>query len=172
MKRALPLLFLATPAAAGGFQDTAALDRAVAAFAGHAIGEEGGARTAIDARLRLASCPTVTLSWRTEAQDAVVVACPGPSWRIFVPVRRSASVTAAVPATARVQPAAKPEMVIKRGDPVLIEAGASGFSISREGVAMGDAPAGGRFLVRVADARAPVQAVAVEGGRARLPGWN
>ena len=61
--------------------------------------------------------------------------------------------------------------VIKRGDPVTIEAGQDGFSITREGVAMGDAPAGGRVLVRVADAKAPVQAVAVEGGRATLPGW-
>ena len=52
-----------------------------------------------------------------------------------------------------------------------IEAGRDGFSITREGVAMGDAPIGGRVLVRVADAKVPVQAVAVESGRVTLPGW-
>ncbi|WP_447411762.1 hypothetical protein, partial [Clostridium perfringens] len=72
--------------AVGAFQDTGGLDRAVAAFTSRPIGAEGGARTAIDARLRLAACPTVSLSWRTEAHDAVVVSCPGPDWRIFVPV--------------------------------------------------------------------------------------
>lgn len=157
--------------AAASFQSTAALDRAVAGFTAHAIGEEGGARTAIDARLRLALCPTVAISWRTPAQDAVVVTCSGPDWRIFVPVRRSAPIAASAPAAGRV-PVARAEPVIRRGDPVLIEAGSPGFSISREGVAMGDAPPGGRLLIRVADAKSPVQAVAVEGGRATLPGWD
>ncbi len=164
----LPLLLAAAPA----FQDTASLDRAVGAFTGRALGDEGGARTPIDPRLRLAACPTVALSWRTEAHDAVVVACAGPDWRIFVPVRMASGAVAA-----RVQPAAyvppvKREPVIRRGDPVVIEAGATGFAISREGVAMGDAAAGARFLVRASDARQPVQAVAVAAGRATLPGWS
>lgn len=166
------LALLLAAGAAGPHQPTAALDRAVAAFTGHAVGEEGGARAAVDPRLRLAACPTVALSWRTPAEDAVVVSCAGPDWRIFVPVRRSAP--AAVRPAGPTAPAAraKPEPVIRRGDPVVIEAGSPGFSISREGVAMGDAAPGGRFMVRVADARAPVQAVAVEGGRATLPGWD
>ena len=66
----LALLLAAAPA----FQDTAALDRAVSSFTGRPVGNEGGARTPIDPRLKLASCPTVALSWRTPAQDAVVVA--------------------------------------------------------------------------------------------------
>lgn len=163
----LPLLL-----AAVSFQNTTGLDRAVAAFTGKAIGDEGGARTPVDARLRLAQCPTVALSWRTEAHDAVVVACSGPDWRIFVPVRMAATPIAAAttrPAVAMIQPRAAP--VIKRGDPVLVEAGSAGFSISREGIAMADAAPGARFLVRMSDAKAPVQAVAVESGRATLPGW-
>lgn len=166
------LLLLAGTAS---FQNTAALDRSVAAFTGHGVGEEGGARAPVDPRLKLAQCPTVALSWRSPAQDAVVVACSGPDWRIFVPVKRSAPVAAAAvaatPAAGRVAAAVRAEPVIRRGDPVVIEAGTAGFTISREGVAMGDAAPGGRFMVRVADARAPVQAVAVEGGRATLPGW-
>lgn len=158
--------------AAASFQSTAALDRAVAGFTDNAIGEEGGARTPVDPRLRLALCPTVALSWRTPAQDAVVVSCSGPDWRIFVPVRRSTPVAATASPVGRVAPAARPDPVIRRGDPVVIEAGSPGFSISREGVAMGDAAPGARFMVRVADTRSPVQAVAVEGGRATLPGWT
>ncbi|MBI0475945.1 hypothetical protein D9601_11340 [Sphingomonas sp. MA1305] len=152
------------------FQDVAGLDRAVAAFTSRPIGAEGGARTGIDPRLRLAACSTVSLSWRTEAHDAVVVSCAGPDWRIFVPVIRPAAAPPPT-ATAAVVPV-KAEAVIKRGDPVVIEAGSDGFSISREGVAMADAPPGGRFMVKVDDAKTPVQAIAVAGGRATLPGWG
>jgi len=153
---------------AASFQDTAALDRSVAAFTGRPTGAEGGARTPVDARLRLATCSTVSLSWRTEQHDAVVVSCAGPAWRIFVTVIRPANAPAAIaPAFAP----AKVAPVIKRGDPIVIEAGTEGFSISREGVAMGDAAPGGRFMVKVDDTRTPVQAIAVEAGRATLPGW-
>jgi flagella basal body P-ring formation protein FlgA len=169
----LPLL-LAAGAPMGGaiaFQDIGGLDRAVSAFTSRPIGAEGGARTAIDSRLRLAPCSTVALAWRTEAHDAVVVSCSGPDWRIFVPVIRPA---AAAPATAArpMTVAAKAEPVIRRGDPVVIEAGSNGFSIRREGVAMGDAAPGGRFMVKVDDAKGPVQAIALESGRATLPGWG
>ena len=68
--------------------------------------------------------------------------------------------------------AAKAAPVIRRGDPVVIEAASNGFSITREGVAMGDAAPGGRFMVKVDDAKGPVQAIALESGRATLPGWG
>jgi flagellar basal body P-ring formation protein FlgA len=165
-------MILLALAAATSFQDTAALDRAVAAFTGRPVGAEGGARSAIDPRLRLATCPTVALSWRTEAHDAVVAACAGPAWRIFVPVVQAARPAAAVTAlpAGNALPA-RAEPVIRRGDPVLVEAGSAGFSISREGVAMADAAPGARFLLKVDGGKAPVQAVAVAAGRATLPGW-
>lgn len=159
-------------AAALSFQDTAALDRAVAAFTARPIGTEGGARAPVDARLRLATCPTVSLSWRNDAHDAVVVACAGPAWRVFVPViaaprpAASGAIRTAAPAPVRADP------VVRRGDPVTIEAGSDGFSITREGVAMADAAPGARVMIRVADAQRPVQAVAVEAGRVTLPGWT
>ena len=62
--------------------------------------------------------------------------------------------------------------VIKRGDPVMVEAGNDGFSITREGTAMADAAAGARFFVRVEEAKQPIQAVAIASGQARLPGWS
>ncbi len=174
---ALLSIAVATPlAAAPTFQDTAAIDRAVAAFAGHAIGDEGGARTPVDTRLKLASCPMVSMAWRSDAHDAVVVTCTGPEWRLFVPMRmpvvapKTAAPLVIEPSNA---PAPlRPVYVIKRGDPVTISAGSPGFSITREGVAAGDAVAGGRFLVKVEQTRAPVQAVAIASGRATLPGWT
>jgi flagella basal body P-ring formation protein FlgA len=156
------------------FQDTAAIDRAVAAFTTRPIGAEGGARAPVDARLRLATCGMVALSWRTDVHDAVVVACADPAWRIFVPViapPRAASATPAVVRTGATAPAPRAEPVIRRGDSVTIEAGSDGFSITREGVAMADAAPGGRVMVRVTDSTRPVQAVAVDAGRATLPGW-
>ena len=165
----LPLLLAAAPA----FQDTAALDRAVTAFTAHAAGEPGGARAAVDSRLRLAACPMVSMSWRTEAHDAVVVTCTAPEWHIFVPVIRVAGAPVGTPAAIAATPlASKGPPVIKRGDPVLVEANAEGFAITREGIAMGDAAPGARFLVRVEDTKQPVQAVATADGRATLPGWT
>lgn len=166
----LPALLAAVPAGALGFQDTVALDRAVIAFTGKAMGDEGGARVPVDYRLKLKPCATLAMAWHTETHDAVVVTCAGPDWRIFVPVRRAATPAAlkAVPAIA-IAPKLAP--VIKRGDPVTIAAGSPGFTITREGIAMGDAAPGARFLVKVEDNRNPVQAVAIEAGRATLPGW-
>lgn len=164
---------IAAPAMAqSAFQDTVALDRAVAAFAGRPIGTEGGARTSVDTRLRLASCPTIALSWRSDAHDAVVVTCTGPEWRIYVPMLMPPPSAAPAPATVAAPSVAKPEIVIKRGDPVTIQADAPGFSVTRDGVAMSDAPVGGRFLVDVNGARKPIQAVAVGAGVATLPGWG
>jgi flagella basal body P-ring formation protein FlgA len=174
---ALLSIAIASPlAAAPLFQDTVAIDRAVAAFAGHAIGDEGGARTPVDTRLKLAPCPMVSMAWRSDAHDAVVVTCTGPQWRLFVPMRM-ATVAPKGAAPLVIEPSVaaapiRPVYVIKRGDPVTISAGSPGFSITREGVAAGDAVAGGRFLVKVDQTRAPVQAVAIASGRATLPGWT
>jgi flagella basal body P-ring formation protein FlgA len=173
----VPALAIATPLAAAApraFQDTIALDRAVAAFAGHGVGDEGGARTAIDSRLRLAACPMVSMAWRSEAHDAVVVTCTGPEWRMFVPVKLplvAPKGAAPLVITPNEATPLRPVYVIKRGDPVTISAGSPGFSITRDGVATSDAVAGGRFLVKVDEAKAPIQAVAVAQGRATLPGW-
>ena len=176
---ALPALLIAAPALAapGPIQDTIAIDRAVASFTGHATGDAGGARTEVDNRLRLAACPMVSMAWRNDLHDAVVVTCTGPEWRIFVPVRVTASAPAAVASAptamaAAPAPAVRLAPVIKRGDPVMISVGTPGFSITREGVAMGDAAPGARFFVKCEDAKNPVQAVAVEAGRATLPGWG
>ncbi|WNO53681.1 flagella basal body P-ring formation protein FlgA [Stakelama saccharophila] len=167
----LPVLLHAAPAAAqtAKFQDTEMLDSAVAQFTGKPIGEEGGARAAIDERLKLAPCPMPQFDWRGSFHDAVVVRCMAPAWRIYVPL----NVTAPPDRSAAGPDAKAPEAVdvVKRNDPVTVQAGGAGFSITRNGIAMDDAPAGGRLRVRVERTEPPIQAVAVEPGLVRLPGW-
>jgi flagella basal body P-ring formation protein FlgA len=166
----IALMLMASPAAAQSFQSTALIDKAVAGFTGHAIGETGGARTAVDTRLKLATCPMVSLNWRTDSHDSVVVTCTDPQWRIFVPVMMPARPgPAATPAAAPVA-AAKAAIVIKRGDPVTVVAGEGGFSVTRDGIATTDAAAGARVLIRVQDGKPPIQAIAVEAGKAMIPG--
>ncbi|MBY8829272.1 hypothetical protein [Hephaestia mangrovi] len=168
----IPALLAATPAAAqNAFQDTAGLDRAVASFTGHAIGEEGGARMPIDHKLKLAQCPTVALSWHGLNHDAVTVTCSGPNWHVYVPVIMPAAEPKSPSIAPTVMMAAKPEIVIHRGDPVMVEASQAGFTISREAVAQGDAAAGQRFMAKGDGDRQAFQAIAIGSGRATLPGW-
>lgn len=164
-------LAAAAPAAAQDFQSTQLLDAIVAQFTGKTLGEQGGARAPVDKRLKLQSCAAPQIEWHSAAKDTVVVRCMAPAWRIFVPVNaapqpKAAPMVAQVPAVP-----VKAAPVIRRGDPITVEAGSPGFSITRDGVAMGDAAAGARLLVRVDERKPPIQAVAIEPGRARLPGW-
>jgi flagella basal body P-ring formation protein FlgA len=97
----------------------------------------------------------------------VVVACPDPEWRIFVAVRMAApALVAPTPLAPAPPPVAKPVIVIKRGDPVSVTAGTEGFSVTRDGIAVNDAAAGARVLIKVADGKPPIQAVATEPGKA------
>ncbi|NJC34758.1 flagella basal body P-ring formation protein FlgA [Sphingomonas jejuensis] len=164
--------FLLAAAAAPTFTDTAALDAAAAAFAGAPVGAEGGPLAPIDARLRLTPCSAdPTLSWRSARRDAIVIQCPDPAgWRLYVAVRMAAAAPAPAPAPGIAIPAARPDPVIRRGDPVSIVAEQAGFSVSTDGVAIADAAPGARIQVRVEGRRNPVQAVAVAPGRATIPG--
>lgn len=151
--------------------DLTLLDRAAEIFAGARQGEPGGPIAPIDRRLRLSACgSSPEFTWRTEAHDAIVIRCPDPrGWRIFVSVRAAPATPEVRQATA-VKPV-KEEPVIRRGDPVTLEAGETGFAVSADGVAMADAAPGERLQVRIEGAKAPVQAIAVEAGKATLPGW-
>jgi flagella basal body P-ring formation protein FlgA len=166
----IALMLMASPAAAQNFQSTTLIDKAVAGFTGHAIGESGGARTAVDTRLKLATCPMVSLNWRTDTHDSVVVTCTDPQWRIFVPVMMPARPQPAATPVAAPVAAAKAAIVIKRGDPVTVVAGDGAFSVTRDGIATTDAAAGARVLIRVQDGKPPIQAIAVEPGKAMIPG--
>ena len=155
-------LLVGAPAAT----DLTLLDRAAEIFAGARLGEPGGPIAPIDKRLRLASCASSPeFTWRSDAHDAIVIRCPeNNGWRIFVSVK-------AQPMAAQAVAAVKAEPVIRRGDPVSIEAGQGSFSVSSDGIAMNDAAPGARVQIKVDGAKGPVQAIAVDAGRATLPGW-
>jgi flagella basal body P-ring formation protein FlgA len=168
----LSLALAAAPAAAQDFQSTRLLDAVVAQFTGQPVGAQGGARAPVDQRLKLQPCVAPQLEWRSDARDAVVVRCMAPVWRVFVPVNALPQAkTAAVPSAQPAPVPVKVPPVIRRGDPITVEAGSPGFSITRDGVAMGDAAPGARLMVKVDEGKPPIQAVALEPGRARLPGW-
>ena len=166
------MILAAAPAVAEQFQSTLVLDAIVAQFTGKPIGELGGARAPVDTRLKLAQCAAPQLEWRSDARDAVLVRCMAPGWRVYVQVNAAPQPKPVAEAPARAALAVKAEPVIRRGDPITVEAGAEGFSITREGVAMNDAAPGVRLLVKIDDKKQPIQAVAIEQGRARLPGFG
>lgn len=160
------LLIVAAAAAASSasFADLDAIDRQVAAFTGAPVGAMGGALTPVDRRLRLNPCRTgVALSWRTPAQDSVVVQCgDAGGWRLFVPVR-------AEPRTAPAQPA----NAVGRGDAIAIAVSGDGFTVSQPGEALESGPVGGWIRVRPASATAArgqeMRAQIVRPGLVRLP---
>lgn len=131
------LLILAA-AVSAQFADLDAIDRQVAVFTGAAAGEVGGAATPVDRRLRLQPCRSgMALSWRTAAQDSVVVQCgDAGGWRIFVPVRRGGGAGQAGP------------VAVTRGDGVAIAVAGEGFTVAQPGEALESGPVGGWIKVR------------------------
>ena len=121
----------------------AEIDRLVADHLGAAVGQEGGAERRADPRLRLARCaepPTVSDSPRG---DSVVVECPG-GWRVFVATKRVAS-----PAPVQAGRAAAPtDLVVRRGQEVVLRLSGPGFSVSQGGTAQDDGAAGAWVRVR------------------------
>lgn len=133
----LSLVVLAATVSAQ-FADLDAIDRQVVAFTGAQIGQAGGAVTPVDRRLRLQPCRTgMALSWRTPAQDSVVVQCGDAGGRrIFVPVLSAGGAAQAGP------------IAIARGDAVSIAVSGEGFTVSQPGEAMESGPVGGWIKVR------------------------
>jgi flagella basal body P-ring formation protein FlgA len=148
------LLAGAMPAAAAGFADLAGIDRAVAEFTGAPIGVPGGARSAVDRRLRLAVCGSgLVLEWYGRARDTVLVRCPEQGgWRLFVPLASGGAQQGGTD-------------VVGRGDMVSITVRGSGFTLSRQGEALEAGAVGEWIRVRPADKRSdPLRAQVVRPG--------
>ncbi|MDE2303520.1 MAG: flagella basal body P-ring formation protein FlgA [Sphingomonadales bacterium] len=136
--RRLPLLLacavvpaIATPAAAAGFADPVAIDRAIAAFTGAPQGANGGALLPVDPRLRLAACEQpLALSWRGLRRDTLRVQCPDAGgWHLFIAVRDA--------------PGGGGVPVVARGEEMTLTVTGDGFAVSQsvealEGGAVGD----------------------------------
>ncbi|WP_137681362.1 flagella basal body P-ring formation protein FlgA [Aurantiacibacter suaedae] len=159
---AAPLAALAAaPAAASQFHDLAAIDGAVAQFAGAQIGQSGGAQTPVDRQMRLAECAApLALDWYGAGETAVRVTCPG-SWRIFVPIMRTAASVSA----------AEQAPVVSRRDLLRVEAGGAGFRVSRSGEALEEGQVGEAIRVKIDDGTRQgrvVTARVVEAGLVRV----
>ena len=151
----LPLIVVAATAVPIAHQDVAALDARVVEATGAAVGEPGGAATAIDRRLRLAACPAaVTVVPMGSA--ALALRCEPLGWRIRVPLVAAATTSRAVAAP-----------VIRRGDLVAVSVRGAGFEVTTEATAIEDGYAGRAFRLR-RDASPPKTAIAVAPGRAVL----
>jgi len=170
MMRALPLLVLfAAPAAAAPFQNIDALETRLINALGAGIGEPGGPATAIDRRLKLASCPT-TVQIDPPVMGAVALRCPAANWRIRVPIARLGGAGSA--STTGAGMAAKADPVVRRGDPVDLVAASNGFSVSVSAIAQEDGAPGSRIRVKADGKSSPIFAEVIDAGRVRLPGFK
>ena len=140
------------------FTDPAAIDSAVAEFAGANVGETGGARLPSDRRLRLAACPApLAVDWHGAARASVAVACPGPQgWRIFIAMNTP-------------QPAAASAPAIKRGDPVTVVVRGRGFTVQQTGEAMEPGVIGDWIAIRTERQADPIRARIERPGLAIIP---
>jgi flagellar basal body P-ring formation protein FlgA len=167
--RALPLLaLLAAPAAAAPFQNIDALEARLINALGAGIGEPGGPATSIDRRLKLAACPS-TVQIDPPVMGAVALRCPAANWRIRVPIAR---LSGAMQASTGGTMSAKPDLVVRRGDPVDLVAETNGFSVSVSATAQEDGATGSRIRVKADGKNAPIFAEVIDAGKVRLPGFK
>ncbi|MEW4466459.1 flagella basal body P-ring formation protein FlgA [Parasphingorhabdus sp. JC815] len=137
---AIPIMSLFAMGAASPFEDSAALDRQVAAHLGAQIGDAGGARAPIDTKLRLKRCSN-GVRFSDTKNNAVMVSCPELGWRIFVPVRRSQ-------AGLSNQSERADEFVVFRNQPLTLVVKRPSFSISYGVVAQKNGRIGDYIPVR------------------------
>lgn len=181
------------PASAQQFQDLAAMERRIVIALGADIGEPGGPTAPIDRRLRLAPCPQ-PVTVEPAVLGAATVRCVPLNWRIRVPLVRNpnaaaASAPARVPAPARNRatapvetavvetpmPTSRPqraEPVVRRGQPVSMIVMASGFTVTRPGVADQDGAVGDTIRIRTDRNTTPIVGQVQPDGRILLPGFN
>lgn len=163
------ILFLAM-LVAPAFQNLDAVERAVVIAAGADIGASGGPVTAIDRRLKLTPCPQVTAD--PPYQNAITVRCPAIGWRLRVPLSRGAQdAEAPMRAVSYARPE-KAEPVIRRGDPVDLEAGSGSFVVSTQAVAQEDGAPGARIRVKSEGKSTIILAEVVDYGRVRIFGFK
>lgn len=113
---------IGSPAYGQAIESLPALDQQLAVFLGKEQGEVGGARQAIDRRLKLKKCPgSPVIEKRSER--LALIRCESLNWRISVALVWQANGG---------QRMTKSQMLIKRGQPVLLVARKNGFMISRQ----------------------------------------
>lgn len=141
MKRLILLAaLLPSPVAAAPFANLAEVDRAATDFA-------GAPAVPVDRRMRLEACRVpFSLSWYGTRRDTVLVQCPSPAWRLFVPLQGGGAAALSAP-------------LVVKGDAVSITISGAGFAVSQPGEALESGAEGAWIKVRsVAVGAAPVRA--------------
>lgn len=136
-----------------------ALERQLEQFLGKRQGEPGGARQVIDRRLRLKKCPQVPVIEKRNTALALI-RCEPLHWRI--------SVILAKQHHSRQRPV-RSQVVVKRGQPVLLVARKNGFMISRQMQADRAGGLGDIIPVRATRRSRPILTEIVGAGRVALP---
>jgi hypothetical protein len=145
---ALPLMALgAAPAAAESADVLRARLEAVA-----------GRPVALDPRLVSTPCPEPhAIGWRGAPGQSLVLSCPAIGRRLVVPVAGHGPVG--------VSSQVRRDILVRRGDRVVVEAEGSGFRVSTEAVAEGAAGAGERLVLRNAASGQRFQGIVGPDGR-------
>jgi flagella basal body P-ring formation protein FlgA len=158
------------------FENLDRIDGLVAMTVGANLGQPGGPIAPVDRRLHLAACPQ-TPSIDGPVFGAAIVKCDALGWRIRVPLAAGGAASATVqsmPPVARklAGAAVSRDIVVKRGDPVQLQAGGAAFSISRMMIADEDGAPGQMIRVREDKKSTPVIAQVMELGVVRIPGFK
>jgi len=164
-RQGLALAIFAIPCAAqaAGWHDLNALDAEIA----ERLAADGIVAVPVDRRLKLAACPE-PVAVDSPTGGAVAVRCIALGWRLRVPVtlvagRSSAVTTGGAPGGTNMG-----AIVVRRGDPVALVSGASGFSVSGSGTVERDGRIGERIRVRVRPGAPFVMGELIDAGTVKI----
>ncbi|HPU14796.1 MAG TPA: flagella basal body P-ring formation protein FlgA [Polymorphobacter sp.] len=121
----------------------------------------------LDPRLALAACAAPQLAWVDASHSAVSATCAAPAWRVFVAVQGALPASRSAAAVT-----ARPQLLVRRGDAVTVNAGGQGFSVAVAGIAESDGAAGARIRVRNRSSGGSVLALVGADGSLRVQAQN
>ncbi len=139
-----------------------ALEQQLALFLGKQEGEVGGARSNIDPRLRLTKC-TQPPMFEMRSKNLVIIKCEPLNWRIPI---------ALVQPVVSSQASSRRQMIVRRGQPVLLIIEKNGFMISRQMHADRNGEIGDIIPVRAARRSSPILVEITGQGRVSLPSYQ
>ena len=155
----LSMALIALLSAGAALLPPALLQAQVEAFAGKPA--------LVDPRLLLPACARPEMTFAV-AGRSVMVRCPAPEWRVFVPVGDGGAVETQAPARQTIGAAGDATVpAVRRGDRVTIEVGGDGFVIGMDTVADADARDGRVALRGMAGGRR-LNGIIGDDGRVRL----
>lgn len=149
------------PAQAEGWESLPALEQQLQQFLDKDQGETGGARHGIDRRLKLKKCPASPIIEKRD-DGLAIIHCEELNWRISVPLVRDQNAG---------QRASQSQILVKRGQAILLVVEKNGFAISRQMQADRSGKLGDIIPVRTFRRSQPIMAEITGEGRVTLPSF-